>query len=80
LRLLAISPNARQQKEKDGSGRPGVLYQAMSVFLDHGSLYRVTAGVFRLGDETDAMMAEGVKRRLEAMLAGLTVRPPASTH
>lgn len=81
LRLLGVargaSPMVRREREgKDWIERKLDLYQAMSVFIDHGALYRVTAGVSPLGEESEAMMFERAKRKLEAMLAGLTIRPP----
>src|SRR5262245_40665532 len=59
LRLLGVgrgaSPMVRREREgKDWVERRVDLYQAMSVFLDHGVLYRLTAGVSPLGGESEA--------------------------
>jgi len=80
LRLLGIdrggSPSVRRTREgKEWVERRLDLYAAWSMFLDHGSIYRVTAGVSPLGEESDALMFERARRKLEAMLAGLTIRP-----
>jgi len=81
LRLLGIdrggSPMVIRTREgKEWSERKVDLFSAWSVFLDHGVMYRVTASVSQLEHESDALLFERAKRKLESMLAQLSIRPP----
>ena len=81
LRLLGIdrggSPTVIRTREgKEWSERKADLFSAWSVFLDHGVMYRVTASVSQLQHESDALLFERAKRKLESMLSQLSIRPP----
>lgn len=82
LHLLGVtrggSPVVTQTREgKNWVERKNDLYQAWSIFLDHGAIYRVTAGLTPLGHESDSVMFERTKRKLDALLGALEIHPPA---
>ena len=81
LRMLGVDPagSPMVSRTREGSGwveRRNHLYSALSIFLDHGAIYRVTAGVTPLGGESEAIMFERATRKLEQMLSGLEIRGP----